>query len=74
MKTVDAIAKAIAEIAKVIGNWQVSRDKRRMQACIDIAEKYIQTNEGNGEFKDISEERRKQLLSYYRKRFFNLNQ
>lgn len=69
MSDVGLIAKAIAEIAKVIGNWQVSADRRKMQAAIEAGEKYIQSNEDT----TIPEDRRKKLLLHYKKRFFKFN-
>lgn len=72
--TVQAIAEAVKEVSRVIGNWQVSREKNRMQAAIESGERYILVSEKDGEYKDISEERRKQLLRHFRKRFFAYNQ
>jgi len=71
---IKSIADAVREVARVIGNWQVSRDKRRMRACIEAGEKYIQINEKFGQFANISQSRQKNLLRYYRKKFFAYNQ
>jgi len=69
MGTVGPVAQAVAEIAKVIGQWMSSADRRKMQVAIEAGEKYIQTNED----KSLKEENRKKLLLHYRKRFFAHN-
>ncbi len=73
MSNVGLVAKAIAEVAKVVGNWQVSRERRRLKVGLEAAEKYIFVNEQGGEFKDISVDRKWKLLAHYRKRFFAHN-
>ena len=64
-------AKMVTEIAKVVGNWQVSREKRKMGAALEAGQRYIFCNEKEGEFKDIDDDRQQKLLKHYRKRFFN---
>jgi hypothetical protein len=71
---VGPIAQAIAEVAKVIGNWQVSSERRRMRAALDSAEKYIFVNEKSGQFAELTEPKQKQLLAHFRKRFFAYNE
>ena len=76
------IFTAITEVARVVFSWtdpekrkeayRLHLDKRRNLA-LDAAEKYIQVNEKEGEFKNITEERKQQLLIHYRKRFFAWN-
>ena len=73
MAAIGPIAQAIAEIAKVIGNWQVSSERRRMQAALDSAERYIFVNNKEGEYAGITDERKSQLLLHFRKRFFAYN-
>lgn len=73
MATVGPIAVAIAEITKVIGQWMKSSERRRMQAALDSAERYIFVNEGEGEYSNITEEYKKKLLIHFRKRFFSFN-
>ena len=73
MSDVGLIAQATAEIAKIIGNWQVSREKRVMRAALDSAERYIFANEKEGEYAGITDERKSQLLLHFRKRFFAYN-
>jgi len=73
MGPVGPIAQAVAEIAKVVGQWMASADRRKLEAAKDAAEKYIFVNEKSGEFAGISEEKQKDLLSHYRKRFFAYN-
>jgi ABC-type molybdenum transport system ATPase subunit/photorepair protein PhrA len=70
---VGLIAGAVSEIAKVVGAWMNSSDRRKLEAAKEAAEKYILTNEKDGEFKDISDERKQKLLAHYRKRFFAYN-
>ena len=73
MAAVGPIAQAIAEVAKVIGNWQVSSERRRMKIALDSAERYIFVNNKEGEYAGITDERKSQLLLHFRKRFFAYN-
>ena len=73
MSNIGLIAGAVAEVAKVIGNWQVSRERNKMKSAIDAGEKYIFVNERQGEFEDITDKRKNQLLLHFRKRFFANN-
>jgi len=70
---VGPIAQAIAEVAKVVGQWMASADRRKLEAAKDAAEKYIFVSEKAGEFAGITDEKRKDLLAHYRKRFFAYN-
>jgi len=70
---VGPIATAIAEVAKVVGKWMNSADRRRLEASKEAAEKYIFVNEKIGEFKDLTDARQVKLLAHYRKRFFSVN-
>lgn len=63
------IASAIAEGSKVWHEYLVSRDKERSRAAKQAAREYIQVNEGAGEYKDITEKRKAQLLAHFHKRF-----
>jgi len=74
MGTIGPIAQAVAEVSKVIGEWMKSSERRRMRAALDSSEKYIFVNEKQGEFKDITDQKKKQLLLHFRKRFFAFNQ
>ena len=71
--TIGPIAQAVAEVAKVIGEWMKSSERRRMKAALDSAEKYIFANEKGGEYAGITDERKSQLLLHFRKRFFSFN-
>ncbi len=73
MSNVGLVAKAIAEVAKVVGNWQVSRERRRLKEGLEAAEKYIFVNEKEGEYGKIDTDRQWKLLRHYRKRFFAHN-
>lgn len=66
---VNEIAGAIKEGFKFFADWNKSRDKRRMQACIEAGEKYIQTNENP----KLTIAKKNKLLLHYRKRFFHYN-
>ena len=46
---------------------------RKMKAAIEEGEKYIQVNEGRGEFQDITNVQRIKYLRHYSKRFFRFN-
>jgi hypothetical protein len=68
-----AILEVIKEGSKAYSTWQVSREKKLLELCKDAAEKYIQINEGDGDYKDLGEKEKKKLLVHYRKRFFAYN-
>lgn len=67
------IAQAISEVAKVVGAWMASADRRKMEAAIEAGEKYIRISECEGEFENIPTTKRAALLAYWRKRFFKFN-
>ena len=46
---------------------------RKMKSAIEAGEKYIQVNEGRGEFKDMTDIQRLKYLRHYAKRFFHYN-
>lgn len=73
LEPITAIANAIAECSKVIGQWLASADRRKLEASKDAGEKYIFVSEKSGEFKDITEAKQKELLLYYRRKFFQYN-
>ena len=73
MPTIGPIAQAIAEVAKVVGQWMNSSGRRRIMAALEAAERYIFVNEKEGEYSDISEEKQKKYLAHFRKRFFHYN-
>ena len=69
------IAKALAEGFKLLKTVIDTAQVRRMRKAIEAGEKYIQVNEGEGEFDyQMDEKKRQKRLSYYKKRFFKLNQ
>ena len=70
---VGLIAQAVAEIAKIVGNWQVSRDRNRLMYQIEAAQNYVFVNNKEGEYKDISDDKQKKLLLHFRKRVFDSN-
>lgn len=70
---ITAIAGAIAECSKTLGLWLASADRRKLEASKDAGEKYIFVSEKSGEFKDITEKKQKELLAYYRRKFFQYN-
>ena len=67
------VTRAIAEGFKLLRGWIEGSDRRQWKACKESAEKYIQVNEKEGEFKEITDKRKKQLLKHYKKRFFRFN-
>lgn len=73
MADIGLIAKAVAEIAKVVGNWQVSKDRNRLLYRIEAAMKYVFVKEKTGEFKDIDDKKQEKLLLHFRKRVFDEN-
>jgi hypothetical protein len=73
ISSVTAIANAIAEASKVIGQWMASAERRRMQAAIEAGESYIFVNEKEGIFKNIPDDKQKAYLLHFKKRFFKSN-
>lgn len=73
MASVGMIAKAIAEVAKVVGNWQVSKDRNRLLYRIEAAVNYVFILEKVGEYSEIDDKRQKKLLKHFRKRIFDSN-
>lgn len=61
-------------VAKLWTEWLKSSDRRRLRACIESAEKYIQVNEESGNFEGIKPEYKVKLLKHYSKRFWAYNQ
>ena len=70
---VGPIAQAIAEGFKLLKTVLDTAEVRKMRKCIQIAEKYIQVNEKEGEFENISDEQQKKKLRYFQSKFFKLN-
>ena len=68
-----ALIKPIVDFLNHVGQFVNTKYIRKMKACIEAGEKYIQVNEGDGEFKNLSATRKKKLLKHYRKRFFTYN-
>ena len=64
-------AKAVAEVAKVVGNWQVSKEKNRLLYRLEASENYVFVSEKVGEYKDITDEKQKKLFLHFRKRIFD---
>ena len=73
IEPITAIANAIAEASKVIGQWMASADRRKMKAALDAAERYIFVNEKSGENSKLSEKEREALLKKLRAQFFKFN-
>lgn len=70
---VTAIANAIAEFSKAMGQVMATREVRHMKAAIDAAERYIDINEGFGENADLDPEEKARLLKKLRNRFKKFN-
>ena len=70
---VTPIANAIAEGFKLLRSRMENSAFRKAEACIEAGEKYIQVNEGSGEFIFLSTEKKASYLRHYRKRFFHYN-
>ena len=71
MSDVGIIAKFLTEVAKVVGNWQVSKEKNRLMYRIESAMEYVFVSERAGEYKDISDKKQQSLLLHFRKRIFD---
>ena len=50
MSTLGLITQAVTEVAKVVGKWIESSERRRMKVALDSAERYIFVNEKGGEY------------------------
>ena len=65
------IAQATAEIAKIIGNWQVSKERNRLMYRIEASTNYVFVDEKTGEYADIDDKKEKKLKLHFRKRIFD---
>ena len=70
---VSAVATAISEVAKTIGTILATKRIRHLKAALDAAERYIMINEGLGDNKKLSKDRKKKLLAKMLKRFMRFN-
>ena len=64
-------AQAVAEVAKVVGNWQVSKERNRLLYRLEASTDYVFVDEKSGEYKDIDEKKQKKLKAHFRKRIFD---
>ena len=64
-------AQAVAEVAKVVGNWQVSKERNRLLYRIEASTNYVFVDEKSGEYKDLDEKKQKKLKKHFRKRIFD---
>jgi len=71
MASIGIIAQAVTEIAKVVGNWQVSKDRNRLLYRIEAGTQYIFIDEGSGEYSEIDEKKKKKLKLHFRRRVFD---
>jgi len=70
-----SIAQAITAGFKLIKGLNDSAQYRRSRKAVEAGEKYIQVNQGSGEFNyTMTPEQKDKKLSYYAKRFFKYNQ
>lgn len=70
---VGPIAQAITEGFKLVRQIRETAAVRKMKHAIDMAEKYIQVNEKEGEFDYLSDEQQKKKLKFYQRKFFKYN-
>lgn len=70
---VSAIATAISDGFKLLKTVLDTAEVRKMKACIEAGEKYIQVNQEDGEFIGTSAKEKAKLLKHYAKRFFRYN-
>ena len=73
MSPVAPIAQALAAGFKLLKTVMDTAEVRKMRKAIEAAEKYIQVSNKDGEFNDITDERKEKLLVHYSKRFFKYN-
>ena len=64
-------AKLVTEIANVVGNWQVSKEKARLMYRIEAGQSYVFVNEKDGQYKEVTPDKQKKLLVHFRKRIFD---
>lgn len=73
LDTASAIAKAIDRVADLIAQILSGAALRRLQYRIEAAINYVFVDEKSGQYKDISEEKRKEYKIHFRKRIFDEN-
>ena len=71
MAQVNLILKAVTEIAKVVGNWQNSKDRNRLLYRIEAAMQYVFVSEKFGKYKKLDDKRQRKLLQHFRKKIFD---
>jgi hypothetical protein len=68
------IAQAIAEGFKLMKTILNTAQARKMRKAIEVGEKYIQVNEGEGQFNyKMDEGKKRDKLRYYKRKFFKYN-
>lgn len=60
-------------VARLWHTWLKSRDRAKLAACKEAAERYIRVNERSGIYEKITAARKKKLLAHYAKRFWKYN-
>ena len=73
MAQINLILKAVAELAKVVGNWQNSKDRNRLLYRIEAATQYVFVSEKFGKYKKIDDKRQKKLRKHFKKRIFDIS-
>lgn len=69
--TATAIAKAIEKVADVLAQILSGAALRRLHYRIEAGMNYVFVDEKVGQYKDISDERQKDLKLHFRRRIFD---
>ena len=69
--SVGLVAQAVAGIAKVVGNWQVSKERDRLLYRLEASTNYVFVDEKTGEHSKVDDNRQRKLKLHFRKRIFD---
>lgn len=68
---VTAISEAIKEVSGLIRELISGAEVRRLQYRVEAGMNYVFVRERVGQYKDITDKKREELLTHFRKRIFD---
>lgn len=68
---ITAIANAITEGAKALGNFLTGKELNRLRYQVEAGFNYVFVDEKSGQYKDISDDEQKKLKIHFRKQIFD---
>ena len=71
LDTASSIAKAIEKVADLMAQVLSGAVLRRLRYRVEAAMNYVFVDEKTGEYKDVSEEKQKDLKVHFRRRIFD---